>query len=274
MEHSPGPVWSRLFLQTMQYAAHYFRPFCFLAAWAALAGSAAAQGPWHYLNKADAPPGLIGQRQLERGGPLPGYFQPVEVRAPAGTLISLASETPLAEPKPEKLLAGMLIGQVYRLRVANIPNREGQEVFPTIEVIDRLYPPPGQAARFPIPIELTREELDYALDGRYVMRVIYLEDVATAPAVQEVPGQQRYIDLPPGNDAMMAADRLGRPMAILRMGSRVPLPDEDQSRFLYQNPPVLPIELPPVIDRTKGLEEPLEAPPRMGRPSRSFERLR
>jgi hypothetical protein len=43
---------------------------------------------------------------------------------------------------------------------------------------------------------------------------------------------------------------------------------------LYQQPPVTLFEPPPVIDRTKGLEEPLEAPMRMGRPSRSFERLR
>ena len=77
----------------------------------------------------------------------------------------------------------------------------------------------------------------------------------------------------PGHDAMQAADRLGRPMAILRMGSRVPLPDEDQSRFLYQQPPVIVFDPPPVIDRKHGLEPPLEAPLRMGRPSRNFERL-
>ena len=258
----------------MRNAALYRCAVALIGAWLLLAATAAAQGPWHYLNKADSPPGLIGQRQLERGGPLPGYFQPVEVRAPAGSLISIPSDASLAEPKQEKLLAGMLIGQVYRLRVANVPNHEGQEVFPTIEVIDRLYPPPGQAARFPIPIELTMEEISYALEGRYVLRVIYLEDVATAPAVRDEPGRQRYTDLAPGNDAMMAADRLGRPMAILRMGSRVPLPEEDQARFMYQHPPVMPIDLPPVIDRTKGLEEPLEAPPRLGRPSRNFERLR
>ena len=234
----------------------------------------AQNGPWHYLNKADMPPGVIGMRQLERGGPLPGYFQPIEVTAPTGTLISVAGDGGYCEPKPAKLIAGMLIGQVYRLRVANIPNHEGQEVFPTIEVIDRLYPPPGQAARFAIPIELTAEELSYALDGRYVMRVIYLEDVETAPVVREEPGRQRYMDIAPGHDVMMAADRLGRPMAILRMGSRVPLADEEQSRFLYHQPPVMPIEPPPVIDRTKGLEEPLDAPPRMGRSSRNFERIR
>jgi len=245
-----------------------------LAAWLSFAAVASAQnGPWHYLNKADAPPGVIGQRQLERGGPLPGYFQPVEVTAPAGTLISVVCDGAFSEPRSAKLTAGMLIGQVYRLKVANIPNFEGQEVFPTIEVIDRLYPPPGQAARFPIPIELTMEELRYALDGRYVLRVIYLEDVATAPVLRDEPGQQRFFDLPPHQDAMMAADRLGRPMAILRMGSRVPLESEDQLAFLYNQPPVFLFEPPPVIDRKRGLEEPLEAPPRMGRPTRNFERL-
>ena len=258
----------------MPHAAGTFRCSFSLACWLTFCATAAAQnGPWHYLNKADAPPGLIGQRQLQRGGPLPGYFQPVEVTAPAGTLVSVVCDGAISEPKPAKLLAGMLIGQVYRLKVANIPNYEGQEVFPTIEVIDRLYPPPGQAARFPIPIELTAEELRYALDGRYVLRVIYLEDVATAPVVRDEPGQQRVFEIAPNQDAMMAADRLGRPMAILRMGSRVPLDSEDQSRFLFNQPPVLIFEPPPVIDRKRGLEEPLEAPMRMGRPSRSFERL-
>jgi hypothetical protein len=259
----------------MHSAANQFRTRIVLAAWLCLAGPAVGQnGPWHYLNKADAPPGVIGQRQLERGGPLAGYFQPVEVRSPAGSLISVVSEGDFSAPQPAKLLAGMLIGQVYRLKVGNISGHEGQEVFPTIEVIDRLYPPPGQAGRFPIPIELTAEELAYALDGRYVLRVIYLEDVETAPPVRDEAGRQRYVDLAPGHDAMQAADRLGRPMAILRMGSRVPLAAEDQSHFLYQQPPALLFEPPPVIDRTTGLEEPLAAPPRMGRPTRNFERLR
>jgi hypothetical protein len=256
------------------------RAIAIVIAWLGLTAAAvaqsplAAQGPWHYLDKSDSPPGIIGQRQLERGGPLPGYFQPVEVTAPAGTLVSVVCNGAFSEPKPAKLIAGMLIGHVYRLKVANIRNHEGEEVFPTIEVIDRLYPPPGQAARFPIPVQLTEEELRYALDGRYVLRVIYLEDVQSAPPIRQEPGEQRFTEIPPGHDAMQAADRLGRPMAILRMGSRVPLSDEDQSRFLYQQPPVLLFEPPPVIDRTKGLEEPLEAPLRLGRPSRNFERLR
>src|SRR5439155_20678770 len=94
-----------------------------------LAAVATAQGPWHYLNKADMPPGVIGMRQLERGGPLPGYFQPVEVSAPAGSLVSIVSNGAFSEPRPAKLMAGMLIGQVYRFKIGNIPNHEGQEFF-------------------------------------------------------------------------------------------------------------------------------------------------
>ena len=243
-----------------------------LLAWLLAAAAAHAQGPWHYLNKADMPPGAIGLRQLERGGPLPGYFQPVEVTAPAGTLLSLAAEGGFGQAQKNKVLAGMLIGHVYRLRVSNIKFREGEEVYPTIEVIDRLYPPPGQAARFPIPIELTDEELKMALDGQYVLRVIYVEDPRTALPVRDVPGKQRYLEIAAGQDAMMAADRLGRPVAILRMGSRVPIAGEADSRFLYENPPVQYLETPAVLPRQDGLEAPLDAPPQLGRPSRNFPR--
>ncbi len=44
------------------------------------------------------PPGAIGSRQLQRGGPLPGFFQPVEIKAPAGALISLASGDQFGRP--------------------------------------------------------------------------------------------------------------------------------------------------------------------------------
>ena len=245
-----------------------------LVAALAVAANATAQGPWHYQNKAYLPPGTIGQRQLQRGGPLPGYFQPVEVTAPAGSLVSIVGDGDFSEPKPAKLMAGMLIGHVYRLKVSNLPGREGQEIFPTIEVIDRLYPPPGQAFRFPIPVELTREEVEMALDGRYVLRVIYVEEPRNALPVRDEAGKQRYLDIGVGEDAMETADRLGRPVAILRMGSRVPVETETDGRFLYHSPPVQMFEKPAAgLPRSEGLEQPLAAPNQLGRPSRNFMRL-
>ncbi len=99
----------------------------------------AQQPPVHYLHQGVMPPGAIGSRQLQRGGPLSGFFQPVEIKAPPGALISLAVNCQFDQPQPAPRKAGLLIGAVYRLRVTNIRLSEGVEVFPTIELIDRLY---------------------------------------------------------------------------------------------------------------------------------------
>ena len=123
------------------------------------------------------PPGAIGSQQLQRGGPLPGYFQPVEIHGPEGPDLAGRRRRASAKPDPAPLQGGMLIGPVYRLAGDEHPACRGVEVFPTVEVIDRLYPPIGQEVRsFPIPIELTQEDLEMAAAGKFVTRVIYLED--------------------------------------------------------------------------------------------------
>ncbi len=198
------------------------------------------QAPHHYFQRADMPPGSIGRAQLMRGGPLPGHYQAVEISGPKGSQIALAMEGVFAPPRPAPLKAGMLIGQVYRLRVTNIPFLEGQEVFPSVEVINRLYPPEGSQTRFPIPIELTRQELEMALRGQFVIRVIYLENPRTALPRSEDPLHQRYFEVGTSQDPLEVADRLGRPMAILRIGSRVPELDQVSGRFLFQSPPWIP----------------------------------
>jgi hypothetical protein len=152
-----------------------------------------------------------------------GYFQPVRIRAPQGARIALASENSFTDAAPGDALVGMQIGPVYRLRVTEIPNNPGLEVFPTIEVIDRLYPPPGLALRFPIPVELTADELDMAARGAFVTRVIYIEDPHTAmPVARRAHEEQPWIEAPSGADPLVEADIRGRAVAILRIGSRVP----------------------------------------------------
>ncbi len=177
----------------------------------------------HWLNAGAMPPGAIGSLRQERGGPLSGYFQPVRIRAPQGARIALATEGGFSAPQSSEALVGMQVGPVYRLKVTNIPNGEGVEIFPTIEVIDRLYPPPGLALRFPLPIELTQEELQLASDGAFVTRVIYVEDPKQAlPIARRAGEEQPWIEAPLGEDPLVTADRNGRPIAILRIGSRVP----------------------------------------------------
>jgi hypothetical protein len=126
-------------------------------------------------------------------------------------------------PQFDVALVGMLIGPVYRLQVTNIPNNPGLELFPTVEVIDRLYPPPGLALRFPIPVELTQDELEMAARGMFVTRVIYVEDPSLAlPVRQTKNGEQPWMEARRGEDPLVVADSLGRPVAILRIGGRVP----------------------------------------------------
>ncbi|NOY42190.1 MAG: hypothetical protein GXP26_10180 [Planctomycetes bacterium] len=211
--------------------------------WAALLGlcvgtSVLAQDrPVHQLNAGVMPPGAIGRQRLMRGGPLHGFCQPVSIRAPQGTRIAPAAGSSFLEGRPNQLDVGLAIGPVYRFRVTEIPQHPGLEVFPTVEVVDRLYPPAGQELRFPIPIELTQEELLSAAEGRFITRVIYLEDPALAPAIAREEEQQPWVETRPGEDPLVVADHLGRPMAILRMGGRLPDNNQPDAAFLYGAPP-------------------------------------
>ena len=90
--------------------------------------------------------------------------------------ISLAAESTFDPGERSVRLVGLLVAPVYRLKITGIRNREGQEVFPTLEIVDRTYPPLGQELRHPIPIEITAEDLELALEGKFVTRVVYIED--------------------------------------------------------------------------------------------------
>jgi hypothetical protein len=219
--------------------------------------SLAQQPSVHYWHQGAMPPGAIGNRQLTRGGPLPGFFQPVEIKAPSGALISLASDGQFDESKPESRKLGLLIGAVYRLRITNIPLSEGLEVFPTIEIIDRTYAPIGMELRFPIPIELSQDDLRLALEGKFVTRVIYLEDPRNALPAQENAQSQEWFEVKPGQDPLAVADGLGRPVAILRMGGR--LPDMSQSpdpSFFFGCPPFRCYPSEPLKAAVKDMPQP------------------
>jgi hypothetical protein len=225
---------------------------------------AAQEPPVHYLHQGVMPPGAIGGRQLQRGGPLPGFFQPVEIKAPPGALISLAVGDQFEGAQPASRKVGMLIGGVYRLRVTNIPRAPGVEVFPTIEPIDRLYAPADQQRRFAIPIDITDEDLKLAADGKFVTRVIYLEDPRQALPARDNPQSQNWFEVAPGQDPLAVADGLGRPVAILRLGGRLPQQDETvDAGFFFGSPPfvALPADAPAAKQTKRRPAEVLPPPP-------------
>ncbi len=108
------------------------------------------------------------------------------------------------------------------------------EIFPTIEIIDRTFAPTDQQVRFAIPVELALPDMELALQGKFVTRVIYLEDPHNALPTRS--NGQSWFEAAPGRDPLAVADELGRPVAIVRLGARVPDQGPDP-HFYFGSPP-------------------------------------
>ena len=230
-------------------------------------------------------PGAIGSIQLQRKPQLRGAWQAVEVRGPKGVKFNLAEAGQFAPDMPNPARVGLLVGAVYRLRLTGIEGDPDLELFPTIEVIDKTCPPAEREHRFPIPIEIDENDIADAARGELVMRVIYLEDSEVAEPVDTSGKPQRVLDISGNQNALRTADQLGRPVAILRMGSRVPnvTQGQDWLEFLYHCPPwttLKPIPTKqmlidegrwPIIEypRTIPVAEPGQGRPVVGKPAAS-----
>jgi hypothetical protein len=208
-------------------SAHHCRSlFGTVCITALLAGSASAQVPprdgvYHPLNQR-TPPGVAGNWAGILGHVTPGYLQPVRVELPEAGSVTFFDGSPdrpieLAAPHQARLA----VGQVHRLRIGGMPSLPGIELYPTVELCDHLHPPLDQIDEFPVPIQFTAEEIRLALEGRLVTKIIYLEQPQLAtPGV--LPSPLPVVAVPSSQNLMAQADRLGRPLAIVRLGSRLP----------------------------------------------------
>ncbi len=196
----------------------------------------------HYFLNANQTPGAVAGAQVARGARGVGTFQAVSLSGPEGLKIALAQHGQFLPPLAAPVTTGMLVAGVYRFRVTNIPFHPGEELYPTLEIIDRIYPPVGREHRFPIPVVLTEEDMRLALEGALITRVIYLEDSEIAEPIDVPVGEQLVLNVPVSDNALKVADQLGKPVAILRIGSRVPMnSDGDLTDFLYGCPPWVPL---------------------------------
>jgi len=174
---------------------------------------------------AEQTPGAIGAPGRLQPGPcpestLPPTAQPVAISGPAGLRLAIetaAGWTPL-DDRPLRL--GLVVGQAYRLRVAGIPGRDGEELFPSVRILARLGTPPGMEWRFPVEIVIDEDDLAVALAGSLVRRVVYVSCETESPDL--VPAG--WFDVKPGDDAFEVAGTLGDPIAELVIGDRVPAP--------------------------------------------------
>jgi hypothetical protein len=174
---------------------------------------------------ADMAPGAIGAPGRLQPGPrpesmLPHDVQPVEIRGPEGTLVAIETAAGWTPLQPGPLRIGLVVGQPYRLRLGGLPNREGDELFPSLRVMAKLATPAGMAWRFPVEVAIAADDVDAALAGSLVRRVVYVACEAEEPHL--VPGG--WFDVKPGDDAFEVARTLGDPVAELVIGNRLPSP--------------------------------------------------
>ena len=180
----------------------------------------------HQLLNSRMPPGIASQLKLLGNSKLVNYVQPVRLIAPDGARVAILSDGATTEANGSRLTVGMSAGLVYRFRVDFVDVETPRTLYPSIEIVDRLYPPKGQETQFPVQVVLNENDLAQASGGKMVTKVIYLERAESTVPRSPKETDQPYFDVPGGQDPLIVAGGLGRPLAILRMGSRVPTAGE------------------------------------------------
>lgn len=205
-------------------------------------------GRYFPLNQS-TPAGVAAQWHSLSAGTTIGAPQAVRVDVAGGATISFYDSSQSAlETQPSPAQAKLAVGHSYRLRISGLPKLPGVDLYPTVEILDQLHPPPGMEDRYPVPITITKDELEAAAAGRMITKVIYLE------APRRALGARRSLDeattsMPNNINLLAEADRLGRPMAILRVGSRRPTPGSMNYDFFGTGGPVMPSALYRTSDR-------------------------
>jgi hypothetical protein len=183
-------------------------------------------------------PGTAARMVIAAGRANATWYQPTRIILDGGgdvTVFHSRPASPYKQASPAQF--GTLVGQMYRMKLENMPGLPGVEVYPTVEVLDRLHPPRGQKHNFPVEIHIDRDDVDLALSGNLVTKVVYLEQPNLA-APFELDEATRTRSLDKMDNALTEADRFGRPMAIIRIGGRVPSAHSEPQTFWGSGAPV------------------------------------
>jgi uncharacterized repeat protein (TIGR01451 family) len=162
---------------------------------------------------------------------LPRDVQVVRFQGPSGVKVEVLGPAP--EPVPGgdgKGLGtfGLKVGLSYKLRVYDLPDRPGVELYPVVEMVGHLHRPNGiDPAKYPIRIVLREDDIeDTARRGLLVTQVVYLEDPDQAVPLKLPKDEPPFVTLNPAEEPFKVARALGRVMAIVRIGGRQPSAEE------------------------------------------------
>ena len=166
--------------------------------------------------------------------------QPVRINLPKGGNVAILDpQSGSFQSASLPAQFGLMVGSTYRIRVSDLPDHPGVVLYPLIEVMDRLHPPPGEADNFPIPFSITRHDVDEALSGQLVTKVVYLEQPQLA-ARRNPQNPDNETSISNTRNLIQEADAMGRPILIVRIGGRQPRAGNEASLPIGVSGPVAP----------------------------------
>jgi uncharacterized repeat protein (TIGR01451 family) len=213
---------------------------CGLLAFSALAfGQDYGQRRYFPLNTPFPPPGRAGMWAGGMGKAVPMKFQQLQIQLPVQGQVTWYEGGAQGRSMPAPAMAGLLVGPVYRVKLSGLTDLPGVELYPSIELVDRLHPPAGLETQFPVIVPFTEEELEAAIQGSLVVKVIYLEQPNRALPITSERGKAiPALRVGPHENPLEVADVHGRPLAIVRLGGRVPDANRPEPGFFGTGAPV------------------------------------
>jgi hypothetical protein len=112
-----------------------------------------------------------------------------------------------------------LQGALYRLKLSDIANRPGLELYPTLEVVPSGPRSDAFLAHSAVPVTFTDEDLDQVATGNFVVKVIYLPDPQYQDIATVGPDEVVSSRLEPGVDPIAEAHRRGNILLVVRLGN-------------------------------------------------------
>jgi hypothetical protein len=155
------------------------------------------------------------------GGAFVSYDTQVKFVGPAGMMVGWKSGSGYAESQvvsPGRY--DFHQGCAYQLKLANLPERPGLTLYPTVEIRRTMLETSAYLSHNSVPLELTDEDLDQIQANNFVTKVIYLPNARHQELA--IAGVETLVStrLDPGVDPVAEADRRGTIMVILRVGNK------------------------------------------------------
>jgi uncharacterized repeat protein (TIGR01451 family) len=174
--------------------------------------------------------GSAGLASAQMPHPLPGHAPApllfVRFSGLPGLRATIYQGQPIGREFAAPVVVGLRPGYVYRVKLSGLPDRPGVALYPTLEVRGSLHlPPHANPAAYPAPVVLTAADVERALSGGLVTKVVYLENPDKAVPISTA-GETLEAELPPNANPMAEARERGRPLLIVRFGERTATPEE------------------------------------------------